>query len=63
MYATLRNLLAATVLGLFSLTSTSADTNNGSKVAVKAEKTKKVQEAYTLDGKKPKACDFRISLS
>lgn len=63
MYVTLRNLLAVTALGLFSLTSTGADIHKGSTVAVKAEKTKKVQEAYTLDGKKPKACNFRISLS
>ena len=63
MYVTLRNLVAVTVLGLFSLASTGAETHKGGKVAVKAEKTKKVQEAYTLDGKKPKACNFRISLS
>ncbi len=63
MYVTLRNLLAVTALGLFSLTSTGAETNKDSTVAVKAEKAKTVQEAYTLDGKKPKACNFRISLS
>jgi hypothetical protein len=63
MYAAIRNLLAVTALGLFSLTSTGADTHKDSKVAVKAEKAKTVQEAHTLDGKKPKACDFRISLS
>ena len=56
-----RNLVAATLLGLFSLSSTGAETSKDVSAAVKAKKP--VVEAHTLDGKKPKACNFRISLS
>ena len=58
-----RNILAATVLALFSLTSTGAATSDSTEKPVVVKVKKKVQEARTLDGKKPKACDFRISLS
>ncbi len=61
MYTALRNVLLVTALGLFSLTSTATESSKAASSAVKAEK--KVQEARTLDGKKPKACNFRISLS
>jgi hypothetical protein len=63
MIKVVRNLLTITALVLFSLTSTGATTTTNKDNAAVVKDKKKVQEAYTLDGKKPKACDFRISLS
>ncbi len=61
MRTTLRTLLTTMVLGLFSLTSTGAESSKDNKAATKTGKD--IQEARTLDGKKPKACNFKISLS
>ena len=63
MILTTRNILATTVLALFSLASTGAATSSSTEKPVVVKVKKKVQEARTLDGKKPRACDFRISLS
>ena len=57
----IRNLSAATLLCLFCLPSIGADTSTKKQTEVKSEK--KYQDARTLDGKKPRACDFKISLS
>jgi hypothetical protein len=61
MHAAIRNLLVVMALGLFSLTTTGAENSKATTGAVKAKKI--VVDARTLDGKKPKACNFRISLS
>lgn len=57
----LRNLFAVSLIALYSFSSIAIDPQ--SEKETKVESKKQVQEARTLDGKKVKACDFRISLS
>lgn len=57
----IRSVAVAAILSLFSLTSFGADTSTNKQIKVKSEKT--YQDARTKDGKKPLACNFKISLS
>jgi len=56
-----RHIAILAILSLFSLPAMSTDTTTKKQAETKTEK--KHQEARTLDGKKPQACNFRISLS
>ena len=61
MFKVVRNVFRVSALAMFSLSASAAETSKDSTAAKKSEK--QVQEARTLDGKKPKACAFKISLS